>query len=210
MILRGNHRHYRFSVGKRQHRHFRPGNKFLYYDLVAGSSKNFVFHNRVDRLFRLFQILADHHSLTQGEAVGLDHYRKLILRRNVVYRLFRLAEYLVSRGRYAIFFHQIFRKYLAALNNSGVFPRSKCPDSRLLQGIHHAGCQRIVRRHKHQINIFFFSKRRNTVNILCRNIDTNGVLRNTAVARRAVDFLTPWAFLQLADQSVLPSAGADH
>ena len=42
MILRGNHRHYRFSVGKRQHRHFRPGNKFLYYDLVARSSKNFV------------------------------------------------------------------------------------------------------------------------------------------------------------------------
>ena len=57
-------------------------------------------------------------------------------------------------------------------------------------------------------SIFFFSKRRNTVNILCRNIDTNGVLRNTAVARRAVQLRGQGALFQFAQDGVLAPAAA--
>ena len=98
-----------------------PVKKFLYHHLIAAFAKDFILHDRVDRLFGLCQISGDHHPFAQSQPIGLDDRRELIFPLNIRNHFRRIVEYFVFRGGDPVFLHQIFGENLAAPRSGPLF-----------------------------------------------------------------------------------------
>ena len=109
-----------------------------------------------------------------------------------------------------VFLHQVFGEHLAALDDGGVLSGAEAGNTLFLQRVHGAQHQRIVRRHHGIVNLFFYGKSDNSVNIRCAHIDAGGVPGDAAVAGQSKNFRDGRIFLQLADDGVFPSAAADN
>jgi hypothetical protein len=164
----------------------------------------------MQRILCLCLILCDHNALAQRKAIRLDDSGPGIPLQKIGKRLFRRIKHFITRGRDAIFFHQVFRENLAAFNLCRQPGGAECADACRLQRIHHACRQRVVRRDKDEIYLMLFAEGNDAFDIHCGNCDALRIARNTAVAGRAVNLLHTRAFHQLADQRMLAPTTADH
>ncbi len=210
MVLRGHHGPHAFPVRKRQHGNLRPGEELLQHDAAARIAEDFVLHHRADRALRLSVILGDHDALAEREAVRFDDDGVAAPRADPAHRRRGIVEHLVIRGGNAVLFHQIFGEHLAALDDRGVFARAEGGDPGILQGVDHAGRERIVRRHEHQPDPVAARKAHRALHVVRRDRHALGVAGDAAVPGRAVNFLRAGALHQLADNGVLAPAAADH
>ncbi len=101
---------------------------------------------------------------------------------------FHIVKNVVIRCGDMIFFHQIFRKDLAAFNFRRWGAGAEGADSRLLQPVDHAHGQRVVWDDCRQINLFVPGKFDDALYIRSLYWDADCVLSNAAVARRGIDF----------------------
>ena len=109
-----------------------------------------------------------------------------------------------------VFFHKLLGIGFAGLDNGRRLVRPKGADSRRLHGVHHAQGQRVVRRYYHKINGLFFSKCHHGLDIRRGNIHAFCQLRNSAVSRRAVNFLRPGILGDFPNQRMLAAAAANN
>ena len=204
------HRLYGFAVSKAENRDFRPGQKFFNYNLRAAFTKDFVFHDGSNCIKCLRFILCNHNAFSQCQAVCFNDSRIGILFPEISLCFLRVMKYSVFCSRNVILLHQLFGKYLASFQNSGIFLRAKGHEAFCLHCICHAQNQRIIRCNKYQINSQFFCQPYHAVNIGCLYREAFCILGNTAVSRCAVQCINLRTFCQLHDNGVLSSAAADH
>ena len=103
-----------------------------------------------------------------------------------------------------------FGEDLAAFENGSVGAGAEGGDTRFLQRVHHAGHQRIVRRHKDQIHHQTGRQLHHAGHVGGGHVEALGVPGDAAVAGGAVELPAAGAFLQLAYDGVFTAAAAHH
>ena len=210
VVHAGHHGHDGFSVGKAEYRNLRPREKLLDDDTAARRAELPVLHDAFHSGQRRGLVLADQHALAQRKAVRLDDKRVLPVGAHISRGLARVRKRLVGGRGDAVLLHQVFAEHLAAFQNGGGLVGAKGGNALFRQRVHHAQHQRVVRRDDHIIDALLHSKGHHARHVGGGDGHAHGVAGDTAVARRGIQRGAPRAFLQLADDSVLPPAPADN
>jgi len=131
--------------------------------------------------------LRDDHTFSGGEAIGLDHERR---RRsfNISTSILRIRKNLRFRRRNQIFSHQFFCENLAAFEPRGLLRRPKDVQTIRLKFIDNTSDQRRFGTNNGEINSSLLRKTPQCSHISNWNIDTGRELRNSRIARRAINF----------------------
>ena len=178
--------------------------------MVAALAKDLVLHDLLEALFGLLMVCCDDDAFAQRQAVRLDDGRILALLLNVGQRLFRVVKHLIGGCRDVVLLHQVLCKDLAGLDLGGSLGRTKGHDALGVERIDHAGCQRIVRRHHDKVDLIFFCKADNSLDVHRVDGDALCVCADAAVARAAVNLFGLRALFEFADDGVLSAAGTDY
>ena len=120
-----------------------------------------------------------------------------------------LVEDLIGSGGNAVFFHQVFGKDLAALDDGGVGLRAEAGDADFVQRIHRPQHQRIVRGHHGVVNGVFLGKVHNARNVRGGNVHALRVCRNASIAGQGIDFFNGFVLFQLLNDGVFPSTATN-
>ena len=207
MIHGGNHRNYGLAVGERKNRDLRACEEFFYHHLIAAVSEHSVLHYGLDGVFRFFPGLGDYDALAQSQTVCFYHYRYRTCF-YVLKSLFHIVESLVFRRRYAVFFHQILGKGLAALDDGSLFVRSESLYPLCSESVNRPKHQRIIRSDHGKVDGFFHCEFNDLVDVLCPYINADGVLRYSSVAGKCENLAYALIFLYLFYYGVLSSPAA--
>ena len=117
---------------------------------------------------------------------------------------------LIAGSGNAVLLHQILGKDLAALEDCRIGTGAEGGDTSLVECIHHAQYQRVIRRNHNKVDTIILGEAYNTVNISDAALHTDGICRNTAVARQSVDRFRLGALLERPDNGMFPSAGTNY
>ena len=110
-----------------------------------------------------------------------------------------------------VLLHQILGEHLAGLNAGGLGIGAEAGDACLMQAVHAAQSQRIVRGHNSEINGVCLGKLHDCGKVLGTDLgDTDGVRRDAAVAGEGVDGLHRGIFFQLFDNGMFAAAAANN
>ncbi len=107
-----------------------------------------------------------------------------------------------------IFCHKIFGKNLTSFYNGRFFVRTEAGDTSRFQAVYRAQNQRIIGSDNRKINLVFYSKPGDSLNVLGTYSNTFCIGCNTTIARKGIDFLHPGTFPQFLDNGVLSAAAA--
>ena len=208
MVHGGHHGHQRVSVGEGQNGDLRPLQVFLDDHAQAAVAELFPRHHVGDGLFCLLPGGGDDDALAQGQPVGLDHGgdRGGL---QIGQSLLQHGEAPVFGGGDAVAAHQVLGKYLAALDDGGVFPGTEAGDALGLQRVHAAQHQGIVRGDHGVVDLVFRGKGGDAGNVLGPDGDADRVRGDAAVAGQSVNLGDLRVFLQLFNDGVFPPAAAD-
>ena len=194
-------------VAEGQHRHLGTDHTLLNDHRGARFPKFFVLHHLPGGLLRLLHGGGDHNPLAQSQAVGLDHNGRALLP-DVGQSPVQVGEGLIFCGGDVVFFHQLFGKGLAGLDDGGVGPGAEGGDARRLQGVHHPQSQGVVRSHHDKVHGVLLGPLHHPVHVGGLDGDTLGHLGDAPVARGAVELRYLGALGQLPADGVLPAASA--
>ena len=106
--------------------------------------------------------------------------------------------------------HQLLGKSLAAFDDGGVFLRTEAGDSQLVQHIHAAGHQGIVRCDDGVVDVMGGCKGTDGGQVGGCDGNTFGLLCHAAVAGQGVNQLYVRVFLEGADDGMFSAAAADQ
>ena len=207
MIHRRDHRHHGLAVGKGQNRYLWAREELLDDHLIATLAKDLILHDDMDGGARLGKIVGNDHALAQCQTVGLDHdgVGGVV---QILQSVGRLAEHLVSGGGNTVFLHQILGKDLTSLNNCGGLVGAKARNALFREGVNGTQHQRIVGGDYGVVDLVFYGKGHNGVNIGSRDRHTGGVGGHAAVAGQRVHALHGGILANGGNDGVLSAATA--
>ena len=152
--------------------------------------------------------LGDDYTLAGGESVGLYHDRSMEVRQRVVHLLRSIADRIMRRGN-VVALQKFLGKALAAFQLSGGLRWPERAPASPREFVHYAEHQRQFRPHDGEVGLDLVSERDHGVEALDVDRDALRLVRDPAVARRAVDFCDPRRLPELPHQGMLASAAAD-
>lgn len=209
VILGGGHGNQMLPVAESQHGDLRAGHTLLDDHPGAGLAELAAVHHGTGGLLGFGYRLGHDNALAQGQAVSLHHDGRA-LGLNVGQSRGELCKGLILCGWNVVLGHQILGKDFAGLDDGGVRPGAEGGNARILQGIHHAQGQGIVRRHHYKINGMGLGPGHHSIHVGGGEGDTLGQGGDTAVAGGAVKLFHLLTFRQCPGDGVLPPAAADQ
>src|ERR1051326_1688206 len=147
-------------------------------------------------------------SPSSGEAVGLDHIRRLELAQIFFCRR-RVGERRERRGRDFILAQHLFRERLAAFEPRGLASRRENFKAPLLEELGDSERERQLGTDHRQIDAVFLRERGELLDVVDRDRHELGALADAVAARRDEYFLDARALPQLPNERVLAPAAAD-
>ena len=117
---------------------------------------------------------------------------------------------LIAGSGNAVLLHQVLGKDLAALEDCRIGTGAEGGDTSLVERIHHAQHQRVIRRNYDKVDAVILGEAHNTVNVGGTSLHTDGICRNTAVAWQSIDRFCLGALLERPDNGMFPSAGTNY
>ena len=106
--------------------------------------------------------------------------------------------------------HQILAENLAGLDLRSGLVGAEGGNPRRLHGVHHARCQRVVRRDAYKVNTLPPGKVHHGRHVGGLDVHALGQGGNPAVARRGIELVHQGRFHQLGRYGVLPPAAANN
>ena len=205
----GHHGLYHLAIGKAQNADLGAGEEFLNDHMVAAFAEDLVGHHVPHRRPGFLPGGGNDHAFAQGQTVGLDDcghgggFQILKSRLQVVKNL------IFCRGN-TVLFHQVFGKYLTALNNGGVGSGSKTGDSLIAESIHRPQNQGVIRSHHGVIHLVFQGERHNFLDFRGPDGNADRILCHAAIAGQGKNSLHGFVFFQLFNNGMLSSAATDY
>ena len=173
------------------------------------NTQRVVQQHEVNRLMGLVQAHRHDHALASSQSVGLDDDGGAdLLNMGVGQR--SIAERGVGGSGDAVAPHEVFGEGLGALELRSSLGRSKDAKSPGTEQVDHASRQRALGSDHGQANLLLLSEICQRLDIGEIDVDQTRVTRGTAIARRNIDLLDPWALRQLPGQRMLAATAADH
>ena len=208
MILRAGQRNRALAVAKREERRLFSVQEFLDHQFGPGVAKLAGEHS-LNRRLRFGQTLRDDHALAGGKPVRFHDHRQAMLAYIGDCRG-RGVEAGIGSGWNIVGLAQVLGKSLGAFEARGGPARSERLDSGGGEIIHNAGAERRLRSDHNEINLAGFGKCAHGGMIGGIERHQLAFLRNTGVARRAVEPLNQRASRNLPRQRVLAPARAEN
>ena len=196
------------AIREGQERGFLALQELLDHDARAGLPEAAVAHDGGNRIARLAAGGAHQHAFARGQSVRLDHDRRVDTVQIAV-GFVRIVEHPELRGRHAVFVQQRFGERLAGFESGRGASGAEHPQPTRLEQIDDAQAERELGADDGQGDPFGFGERGQPVQIVGRQIDRLGMLRDAGVARRAIHLRDVRALPELPDQGVLASAATD-
>ena len=122
----------------------------------------------------------------------------------------RIIKILISCGRNVIFLHEIFGKCFGTFQNCRIFPRSEDAQSLCLKHIHDTAYQRVIHTDDRQVDLFFFCKCCQFIELHGSDIHALRILCDSCISRCTVDLLYLRALCNLPCQCMFSSAASNN
>ena len=208
VILRGDQWRYSLAVAHDQKREFVALEKFFQHHARSGFAQHPAAEHFMGNGRGLFFALGDDHALAGCQSVGLYHNRSMEVRQRIAHLFRGIADRIMRRGN-VVALQEFLGKALAGFKLRGGLRWPESAPASPREFIHHAEHQRQFRPHDREVGLDLVGKRDHGVEALdvCR--DALCLVRDAAVARRAVDFCGSRRLPELPDQGMLASAAAD-
>ena len=177
--------------------------------MISALAEHLVAHHGANCVARLLTRHSDYNALAKSKSVRLnDRGDRSSLK--ICQRRVHVVKDLVCGGRNTVFFHKILGKDLASFNYSRVCARAEARYSLPFKSVYRAENQRIVGRNYRVVNTLLNGKIHNAVNVLCADINTYSVSRNTAVTGQSVYLAYCGIFFYFLDDGVFTTATANY
>ena len=157
MVLCRGERNCGFPIAEREEGGFLALQKFLHHHAGAGRAQSAAEHH-IDRGFRLRHAGRDHHALTGGQPVGLDHDRRT-LRAHVALGRFGRGEAFIGGGWNVVRLAKILGESLRAFELCRRPARPEGLDAGRGEIVDDTGAERRLGSDHHQINFLRLAER---------------------------------------------------
>ena len=122
----------------------------------------------------------------------------------------RIIKILIGCGRNVIFLHEVFGKCFGTFQDCRIFPRSENAQALCLKYVHNTAYQRIIHTDDRQVDLFFFCKCCQFIELHGADIHALRILCDSRIARCAVDLLRFRTLCNLPCQCMFSSAASNN
>ena len=210
MVHGRDHRLDCLGISEGQNRNLYALQELFHNNVVAAGAECLVLHDGLDCVLSFGKVLGDDDTLAQGQTVRLDDNGVFVHLLDVGNCRMGIVKSLIAGSGNAVLLHQILGKDLAALEDCRIGTGAEGGNASLVKRIHHAQYQRVIRRNYDKVDSVILGEAHNTVDISGTALHTDGICRNTAVARQSIDRFRLGALLERPDNGMFPSAGTNY
>ena len=140
------------GVSEGQNRNLYALQELFHNNVVAAGAECLVLHNGLDRVLGFGKVLGDDDTLAQSQTVRLDDNGVFVHLLDVGNCRMGIVKGLIAGSGNAVLLHQVLGKDLAALEDCRIGTGTKGGDTSLVERIHHAQYQRVIRRNHNKVD----------------------------------------------------------